>query len=324
MSPKLVKIRSDMTKTAILVLQNTNTLSLAAAVDPLRAANRQSERTLYDWSFATPTMDDVYLTSGLTVPAAPLQRITSCDLLILVAGFDVLAQATSALLSSIRRLTARETILMTIDGGAWLAAKAGLLDGHAATTHWEDLSEFCACFPDVTLQNARFVTSGNRWTSSGAAPTLDMMLHLIEGQHGTALAARVAAGFIHTRAPSSTDPQIRHPDARRHSALTRKAHALMEETLDTPLPIPVIAKQLGLSPRSLQQHFRQVLGITPKTHYTTLRLAEAHRLIKHTGTPLHSIALATGFGSKSSLARAHTKKYGESPRKTRSARNFAR
>ncbi|GGX53278.1 AraC family transcriptional regulator [Tateyamaria omphalii] len=311
-----------MTKTAILVLQDTNTLSLAAAVDPLRAANRQSERKLYDWSFATPTNEDVQLTSGLTVPAAPLQRVVSCDLLILVAGFNVIPQATPALLSSIRRLTAPGTVLMTIDGGAWLAAKAGLLDGHAATTHWEDLAEFSASFPDITLQNARFVTSGNRWTSSGAAPTLDMMLQLIELQHGTSLSTRVAAGFIHTRAPSSTDPQIRHPDARRHSALTNKAHAIMEDALDTPIPIPTIAKKLGLSTRCLQLHFQQVLGITPKTHYLTLRLAEAHRLIKHTKTPLHSIALATGFGSQSSLARAHSEKYGASPRTTRTTCQF--
>ncbi|WP_299772698.1 GlxA family transcriptional regulator [uncultured Tateyamaria sp.] len=311
-----------MTKTAILVLQNTNTLSLAAAVDPLRAANRQSERPLYDWSFATPTNEDVQLTSGLTVPAAPLQRVPSCNLLILVAGFNVIPQATPALLSSIRRLTAPDTVLMTIDGGAWLAAKAGLLDGHTATTHWEDLAEFSASFPDIMLQNARFVTSGKRWTSSGAAPTLDMMLQLIEVQHGASLSARVAAGFIHTRAPSSTDPQIRHPDARQHSALTHKAHAIMESALDTPVPIPAIAKRLGLSTRSLQLHFQQVLGITPKTHYLTLRLAEAHRLIKHTETPLLSIALATGFGSQSSLARAHTEKYGGSPRATRAAHRF--
>ncbi|WP_299553314.1 helix-turn-helix domain-containing protein [uncultured Tateyamaria sp.] len=312
-----------MTKTVVLALQNTNTLSLAAAVDPLRAANRQSEKTLYDWSFATPANEDVHLTSGLMVPAAPLQRITPCDLLILVAGFDVLAQATPSLLSSIRRLTTPATVLMTIDGGAWLAAKAGLLDGHTATTHWEDLAEFTASFPDVTLQNARFVTSGNRWTSSGAAPTLDMMLQLIEVQHGTSLSARVAAGFIHTRAPSATDPQIRHPDIRQHSALTRRAHAMMENALDVPLPIPAIAKQLGLSTRSLQLHFRQVLGVNPKTHYLTLRLAEAHRLIKHTDAPLHSIALMTGFGSQSSLARAHTNMYGKSPRKTRATRHFA-
>jgi len=312
-----------MTKTAILVLQNTNTLSLAAAVDPLRAANRQSEKRLYDWSFATPLKQDVELTSGLSVPAAPLQRVESCDLLILVAGFNVIPQATPALLSSIRRLTNRATMLITIDGGAWLAAKAGLLDGYAATTHWEDLAEFSASFPDIAFQNARFVTSGNRWTSSGAAPTLDMMLQLIEVQHGTSLSARVAAGFIHTRAPASTDPQIRHPDARQHSALTYKAHAIMEDALDTPVPIATIAKRLGLSTRSLQLHFRQVLGITPKTHYMTLRLAEAHRLIKHTKTPLHSIALATGFGSQSSLARAHTERYGESPRSTRAAYKFA-
>lgn len=312
-----------MIKTAILALQDTNTLSLAAAVDPLRAANRQSGQQLYDWQFVTPRNANVRLTSGLTIAAAPVHRVTSCDLLILVAGFDILAQATPALLSSVQRLTDPTTLLMAIDGGAWLAAKAGLLNGHAATTHWEDLSEFTVAFPDIGLQNARYVASGQRWTSSGAAPTLDMMLHLIEQQQGARLSAQVAASFIHTRAPSSTDPQLRHPDARRHSALTRRAHALMEAALDTPLSIPVIADQLGTSTRSLQLHFQTVLGTSPKAHYLTLRLAEAHRLIKRSRMPLHAVALATGFGSQSSLARAHSKAYGASPRATRAALHFA-
>jgi len=307
-----------MTKAAILVLQNTNTLSLAAAVDPLRAANRHAGRSVFSWDFVTPTDADVALTSGLTVPARPIHRVTSCDLLILVAGFDPAQQATPALRASLRRLAGPQVTLLAIDGGAWLAAKAGLLDGHSATTHWEDLERFAAAFPDITVQNARYVVSGTRWTSGGAAPALDMMLHLIDRTKGAPLAAKVAASFIHTAHPAPTDPQIRHPADLRHNGVTDRAHRIMEAHLDIPLPIPDIASRLEISPRRLQQHFRTVLGRTAKSHYLALRLTEAHRLITTTDTDLHTIALATGFHSQSSLARAHRSQFGTSPRQARS------
>lgn len=306
-----------MTKVAILVLQETNTLSLAAASDPLRAANRHAGSLMFEWQFVTPNETAVTLTSGLLVPASPVHRIEGSDVIIVVAGFDAAAQTTPALQRSLQRLAQTDTIVMAIDGGAWVIAKAGLLDGYEATTHWEDLETLATQFPDVTLCNARYVVSGTRWTSGGAAPTLDMMLHLIEHLKGPALAAQVAASFIHTAQRAPTDPQIRHPAQIPHSPITARAHQLMEAHMATPLPIPEIARQLNRSPRSLQQHFQDMLGTSPKAHYLSLRLREAHRLLTHSQMELKDVALATGFNTQSSLSRAHTKAYGTGPRATR-------
>lgn len=313
-----------MAKTAILVLQETNTLSLAAAVDPLRAANRHAVRTVFDWEFVTPETHDVTLTSGLTVPAAPIHRLASCDVLIVVAGFSLQAQATPHLMSSLRRLAKTGSPVLAIDGGPWLVGQSGLLDGHRATTHWEDLEKFGDAFPEVDTVNARYVVSDQRWTSGGAAPALDMMLHLIETQQGAKLAAQVAASFIHTSQPAPSDPQMRHPPARPHSAITARAHKVMEAHLDAPLPLPEIAARLDLSPRSLQLHFRKTMGITAKAHYLTLRLNEAHRLITQTNQSMQDIALATGFSSPANLTRTYTLKYGHPPTQTRQQLHFAR
>jgi transcriptional regulator GlxA family with amidase domain len=312
-----------MSKTVILVLQQTNTLSLAAAVDPLRAANRHAGRARFDWQFATPEARDVMLTCGLGVPAAPIHRVTGCDLLIVVAGFDLAAQATPHLMASLRRLAGRDTTVMAIDGGPWITAQAGLLNGHRATTHWEDLDNFAAAFDEVETVNARYVVSGHRWTSGGAAPALDMMLHLIQTRLGDSVARQVAAGFIHTTRPAPSDPQLRHPPAQGHSAITARAHQLMEANLEQPLPLTTIATHLGRSPRSLQLHFRRTLGITAKAHYRTLRLTEAHRLLTQSRLNLQDIALSTGFCGTSSLSHAYTLQYGMSPSKARSSLHLA-
>ena len=313
-----------MSKTAILVLQETNTLSLAAAVDPLRAANRHAGKTVFDWEFVTPGASDVTLTSGLSVPAAPIHRLTSCDVLIVVAGFSLQAQTTPELMSSLRRLARADIPVLAIDGGPWLVAQSGLLDGHRATTHWEDLEKFADTFPEVDTINARYIVSGQRWTSGGAAPALDMMLHLIQTQRGAGLAAQVAASFIHTSQPAPADPQMRHPPSRPHNPVTARAHKVMEAHLETPLPLPEIAARLNLSPRSLQLHFRQTLNTTAKAHYLTLRLTEAHRLLTQTTHPLRDIALATGFTTQSGLSRSYTHRYGKSPMHSRTHLHLAR
>jgi transcriptional regulator GlxA family with amidase domain len=88
----------------------------------------------------------------------------------------------------------------------------------------------------------------------------------------------------------------------------------MEQALDDPLPIATIAKQLGIGARALQLQFRAALNTTAQQHYLSLRLLEARRHVTTTSHPLHDIALATGFTSQSSFARAYAKAFGTSAR----------
>ena len=166
-------------KTAVLVLDECNTLSFAAAVDPMRAANRLAARPAFDWDYVTATAEPAILTSALSVPGIPLARLQSCDLMIVVVGFQLARHATPRLLAGLRRIAATGAAMAGIDGGPWLLAEAGLLDGHAATTHWEDLDDFAARFPNVKVRPDRFTVSENRLTSGGAVPAVDMMLHPI-------------------------------------------------------------------------------------------------------------------------------------------------
>ncbi|MDD9722403.1 GlxA family transcriptional regulator [Sulfitobacter sp. PR48] len=292
---------AEITHTTLLVLDGCNTLTLAAAVDPLRAANRQAGRPLYEWHFATPRDRAVQLTSGLEIPAAPIHKMPATDLLIIVAGFAVEAQTTPQLTASLRRIAAQGAIVAGIDGGPWVMARAGILDGHSATTHWEDFEGFSHNFPAVELINTRYQVSGKRLTSAGAAPALEMMLHLIGDRHGATLAGRIATAFIFDPAPPRPQSRAQNP---RHSRLTARAQQRMEAALETPLPLRDIAAELGVSDRALQQQFRTHLGVTPQAHYLALRLSQAERLVRDTRLPLQEIALNTGFGSPASFARA--------------------
>ncbi|MBL4768941.1 MAG: GlxA family transcriptional regulator [Rhodobacteraceae bacterium] len=301
-------------RTTVLVLNDCNTLSFAAVVDPMRAANRLSNKRLFDWNYVTATGSAATLTSGLTVPGAPLSRLDHCDLLLVVAGFDLDRHATPALGASLRRIAASGTTLAGVDGGPWVLAKAGLLDGYAATTHWEDMDRFTTEFPAVTALRNRFHIDRDRITSGGAAPAIDMMLHLISARFGGRLAARVAGAFIYDSAPDPSRTQARTPPHPGHNALTTRANALMEQTLETPLAIPALARQIATSPRALEHQFRTRLSTTPQAHYLHLRLQEAERLVTDTNLPIQDIALATGFTSRSSFSRAFQATNGTSAR----------
>ncbi len=307
---------------AVLVLDDSNTLSFAAAVDPMRAANRMSDRRLFDWNYVTATGKPARLTSGLAVPGPALSRLQGCDLLVVVAGFNLRAHDTPALRAGLRRIAAGGATLAGIDGGPWLMAEAGVLDQFSATTHWEDLEKFARKFPEVTTLRNRFHVDRTRMTSGGATPAIDMMLYLIKCRYGAELSARVAGAFIYDSAPDPARAQSRSGNPG-HTVLTARVSALMEQTLDAPLSIPDIARRAGTGPRTLQTQFRARLNTTPKAYYLSLRLAEAMRLVRDTDMPLLDVALATGFGSAAAFARAFQLAHGRSARAIRRAQHSA-
>ena len=301
-------------KVLILVFDDTNALSLASVVDPMRAANRRAGKKLFDWNFATPGGGIANLTVGIPISAPGLFTATPADLLVSVASFNIRSQISPRLLTSLRTHAHRAQGIAAVDGGAWALAQAGLLNGYAATAHWEDHAEFTAAFPEIETRRSRFVIDRNRLTTGGAAPCLDMMLELISRRHGPSLAARVASAFIYDPVRDGTIQQTKLPTAtiaRRDSSVA-KAVTIMADNLDEPLPISDIAQRLGLKPRTLELRFQKALGTAPKPYYLSLRLSEAQRLATDTSSSVQEIALATGFSSQAAFARAFKAAHGQS------------
>ena len=235
------------------------------------------------------------------------------DALIVVAGYRLAEVATRPLIRDLRRIAPRFQLVGGIDAAPWVLARAGLLDGHRATVHWEDLEDLAAAHPHVDVVPDRFVVDRNRVTISGAAPAADFMLHLIRARHGAGLARQVAMSFL-TQARPGAEPQTAavEPDPaldpRVASALAR-----MEAQIDTPETAAEIARAIGLSPRRLETLFREALGTTPAAHALGLRLQVARRMLTDTRHPLAEVALRTGFSSPSTLSRAFRSRYGHPP-----------
>jgi transcriptional regulator GlxA family with amidase domain len=84
-------------------------------------------------------------------------------------------------------------ITASICTGAFILAKAGLLNGKSATTHWEDVADLRSSFPEITvLEGVRWVDQGSIVSSAGIAAGIDMSLYLVSRLAGEPLAIATA------------------------------------------------------------------------------------------------------------------------------------
>lgn len=303
---------------AVLVLPHASILEVASTLDPLRSANRHLGEERFRWRVISPDGVSVPLTCGIKLPSSgPLASAEGADALVVIAGFRQAEVATGPLIRDLARIAPRFRAIGGIDAGGWVLARAGLLDGHRATVHWEDLEDFAAAHPAVDVVPDRFVISGARFTAGGAAPAADLMLHMIRARAGAAVALQVAASFL-TTAREGAEPQVSLPapdprlDPRVAAAIAR-----MEARIDAPEPTARTARALGLSTRRLEGLFRDNLGTTPGQHALDLRLQAARRMLTDTRHPVQEVALRTGFSSPTAFARAYRRRFGHSPLATR-------
>jgi transcriptional regulator GlxA family with amidase domain len=308
-------------KLGVLVLPDSNMLSLAASIDPLRAANRQAENALFEWQILSVDEKPVVLTSGIEIQGTPIDYAPDYDALLIVAGFRLVELATPKLLRRLRHLAPQMDGMGGIDGGSWFLARAGLLDGRRATTHFEDLEEFEDAFPQVNVVRDRFTLSGKYFTTGGAAPCIDMMLRLIRARHGPQLAMRVSGALLYDTVHDGTAPQRSIPLERLRKSTPKVAAAIeiMELGIENPTDIAAIAEKIGVTARHLETLFRRELETTPGKFFRNLRLAEARRLLLDTGLSVQNIAVRCGFGSQAAFARAFREKYHQSASQARTA-----
>jgi transcriptional regulator GlxA family with amidase domain len=317
-SEKTTIFRAEHTplKLTFLLFSGASIMCIASAIDPLRAANRIAGERLFDFRLVSMNGEPAMTTSDL--PMAVSGRFDpreSTDVVAVIGGFGMRQQGTAALLAALRQAARPARAIGGIEAGTWLIGRAGLLEGRAATTHWEDLEDFASAFPGTDVRPERYVIDGPVFTSGGAAPTFDLMLHLIRARLGMAVALDVASVFIYDQTRAATDAQPLVSLGRLDGYDPRLAQSIrtMEGHVDQPLTIASVARRVGLTPRALENIFRRSIGETPGAYYLRLRLNAARRLVADTRLPMADIAARTGFSSAATFSRAFAKGFGKAP-----------
>jgi len=314
--------KRDTKTVGFLLVPGFALMSYAAAIEPLRAANLLAGKTLYAWWHAAPSGEPVPASNGVAIiPDCGTRSDRAADMVFVCAGGNPSTFDDKSTFAWLRRLARKGTTIGGISGGPYIVARAGLLQERRATLHWEHLPAFREAFPDVAVVPSLFEIDGNRITCSGGISALDMMVALIECDHGRPLAAAVGDWFLHTHIREGFGPQrmdLRYRLGIADEKLLRVLSA-MEMSLETPLPRGRLAREAGISLRQLERLFHRHVGHGIHQHYRWLRLERARQLLRETTLPVLDVALATGFSSASQFARAYKGAFGEPPSRTRAS-----
>lgn len=115
------------------------------------------------------------------------------DLLMVVGGVHTDEMNKRNVLDWLASVSGSASHVASVCTGAFLLAKAGLLEGLAVTTHWEDISDLALQFPCLdVISDKRWVTTGKFTTSGGISAGIDMSLHLVSVHYGLQFSSKVA------------------------------------------------------------------------------------------------------------------------------------
>jgi transcriptional regulator GlxA family with amidase domain len=157
-------------------------------------SRRSDERAPFEVFTVARSHEPVVATGGLRVlPAHSFDDAPHIDLLLVPGGFGTrpLLEDASAL-DWIRRTAAGCRKLTSVCTGSLLLAKAGLLDGKRATTHWAALDLLAAVGPAVSVDRERRVVDDGVITSAGVASGMDMAFYVVEQLFGKDVADETA------------------------------------------------------------------------------------------------------------------------------------
>ena len=247
------------------------------------------------------------------------ERISSIEHVdtVLVAGGDGLIgrPIDPALVDALKTIPDRTRRLSSICTGAFILAKAGLLNGRRATTHWRHAGLLARAFPEVIVEpDAIFVRDGQVVTSAGVSAGIDLALALVEEDYGAELVRDVARSLVVYLKRAGGQSQF--------SALVEAApppqsplRAVTDAIAEDPAAdhnVKALAAKASLSTRQLTRLFKSELATTPARYVEMVR-TDAARAALDAGRSVTDAAHLAGFGSAETLRRVFVTNFGVTP-----------
>jgi AraC family transcriptional regulator, transcriptional activator FtrA len=305
-----------LTRVAVLALDQVAAFELGVVCEVFGTDRRADGFPHYDFQICSVTGAPVTTQSGFQiVPHADLSALDTADLVVAPAR-PLDAASPAAACAALRRAADRGAYLLSVCSGAFLLGDAGLLDGRRCTTHWRHAGELARRFPTATvLPNSLYVEDGKVLTSAGSAAGIDLCLHLVRKEHGSAVATALArrmvvpphrdggqAQYIEAPVPSAPDAPTLEP-----------LLGWLLEHLAEPATVESLAQRAHMAPRTFARRFRAETGTTPHDWLTAQRVLLARRLLEETELSVDAVAGRAGFGDAAMLRHHFTRRVGATP-----------
>src|SRR5437879_4178373 len=225
---------------------------------------------------------------------------------VLVAGGDAIErnEINADAVRWLKKIAARSRRVGSVCTGAMLLARAGLLDGRRATTHWNWCEVLIKRAPRADVDpNPIFIRDENVYTSAGVTAGMDLALALVEEDHGSRLALQVARNLVLCLRRPGGQSQF---SAALSLQLTdrkplRELESWVLDNLNKPLNVPVLAQRVAMSPRNFARVFIKEMKTTPAKFVERLRVEAARRRLEESQNSMETIASECGFGNVNSM-----------------------
>lgn len=254
---------------------------------------------------------------GLPVVTRSVCEIEGCNLdtLIVVGSFDAHRTSDPRLIACVASLFGLVRRMASVCTGAFVLARAGVLEGHRAVTHWQDCEALARDFPGITVDaSCIFIEDRGVWTSAGITAGIDMALAMVEQDYGPEMAMSVAQVMV---------VFLKRPGGQSQVSMALKSQEpagpirdLVTWIIDHPgedLRAETLAERAHMSVRNFYRAFEQATGTTPAEWVEAVRLEVAKRLLEQTDELAEQIAFKAGFASYEQMRRTFAKRLGSSP-----------
>lgn len=289
----------------------------AAIVNTLRMGNEVLGGPVFHWRYVSETPGLLTGLCGMIIRAEPVVKDHEmADALIVVGGRS---GVDADWLPRLRQMTRVAHTCVLLSDAATTYIKRTKSPIGKVTTHWRDVLSLMEAGDHPNLTTNLSEKSGGVITAAGTGATEELILSLIGSQFRTADLAELSNRLLLplVRTPHADQPRDITALPALSDARVKSAVKAMEDSLELPLNIYELAKTIGVSTRHLERMFKEVFNQTPARFYKQLRTKRARALVEDTQMPMMEIALATGFGSSSSMNEAIKKEYGLTASKMR-------
>jgi transcriptional regulator GlxA family with amidase domain len=315
---------TGMKNIVLLALPQVQLLDIAGPWDVFTAANRflniDQEDIGYHVYLVSGTSEKV-IYSGSGMPLSCSHTIYDVDFpvdTLLVAGttLSVLEEISHDLYHYLQNIKSDVRRLGSVCVGAFVLAKAGLLDGKQVTTHWKFADTLQKSYPRLEVNvNPFFIRDKPIYTSGGVSSGMDLALALLEEDFGKPLAIEVARHLVLPLKRAGMQSQFGDalPEYEIMSPFTKEVRDFLKDKLNEAVTVEYIAESLNMSPRNFSRVFRKESGMTPGRFLEKMRLDQAKNMLEYTEMSVDMIAVKCGFSNAVSLRRVFLKNISLSP-----------
>ena len=232
-----------------------------------------------------------------------LETLAEVDTVIVTPTYrpDEVAESVFA---ALRQAHARGCRILSLCTGAFVLARAGLLDGRRAATHWTECDELGRRFPLVSVDaGVLYVDEGDILTGAGSAASIDLLLHIVRQDYGSDVATQLARQLVVPPQRDGGQAQfIEQPLPELDDAnLFADTVTWVQEHLEDPVTVEDLAQRSAMSPRTFARRFQAATGTTPYQWLIGQRVHLAQRLLETSDLSVETVAERSGFCTAGNL-----------------------